>query len=203
MRVVEPKAIIMDKLDGEQILKKIELCGRTCYKSEDKITEDSAKKFVTMLVNHGHESVLEHVSITVRFICDRGISHELVRHRVASYSQESTRYVKYDDIEVVMPGGISNDEEQKQRWYMACEASQAVYKAMINAGAKAQDARAVLPTCLKTEIVTTANLREWRHIIKMRTSKGAHPDIAYLMNDLLKQFKSKIPVVFDDIEVDS
>ena len=196
MKIIKPSVEIIDNLNGEEILKKIECCGRVCYKSEDKITIDSAEKFVTMILKNGHESVLEHVSISVRFITDRGISHEIVRHRLASYSQESTRYCKYDDVEICM----SNDDNLVSMVDAFAEISRA-YKHMITSGIKPQAARAILPTCLKTEIIMTANLREWRHFLKLRTSKAAHPDMRVVAVDLLDQFKLQIPVIFDDIEV--
>lgn len=199
MRIVEQRAIILDKIDGDAVLKKLEACGRVCYKSEGKTKENSAKAFVGRLVASGHESVLEHVSVTVKFICDRGISHEIVRHRLASYSQESTRYCKYqDEIVVIAPVGL-NGLRDYQNWKWECRAAEKAYIQMLNHGVSAQTARAVLPTCLKTELIMTANLREWRHFFKMRCSPAAHPQVRLLAGDLLRKMQERIPVVFDDL----
>ena len=201
MKIIKPYHEIIDTLNGKEILKKIELCGRVCYKSEDKITSESAERFVSQIIKSGHESVLEHFSFSVRFITDRGISHEIVRHRLASYSQESTRYCNYGndkfngEITVVEPHQIG---EQKSNWLKACKISEEQYFELLKTES-AQTARSVLPTSLKTEIIMTANLRTWRHFLKLRTSKNAHPDLRVLTIPLLKELKQLIPVVFDDI----
>ena len=201
MKIIKPYHEIIDTLNGKEILKKIELCGRVCYKSEDKITENSAREFVKQIIKAGHESVLEHFSFSVRFVTDRGISHEIVRHRIASFSQESTRYCNYGndkfngEITVVEPRQIG---EQKSNWLKACKISEEQYFELLKTES-AQTARSVLPTSLKTEIIMTANLREWRHFLKLRTSKNAHPDLRVLTIPLLKELKQLIPVVFDDI----
>jgi len=201
MKIIKPRYEIIDKLDSSEILKKIELCGRVCYKSEARITENSAREFVKQIIKAGHESVLEHFSFSVRFITDRGVSHEIVRHRMASYSQESTRYCNYGndkfngEITVVEPHQIG---EQKSNWLKACKISEEQYFELLKTES-AQTARSVLPTSLKTEIIMTANLREWRHFFKLRTAKAAHPDMRGLTIPLLKELKQLIPVVFDDI----
>lgn len=213
MKIVEPSVEIVDKLDGGEILRKIELCGRVCYKSEDKITDGSAERFVRSLIQRGHESVLEHVSFTVRFICDRGVSHEIVRHRIASYSQESTRYCNYSkdgfgrEITVIKPCFCEYDDNDPYykksqmfiEWRYACKQAEEQYFAMLELGATPQEARSVLPNSLKTEVVMTANLREWRHFLRLRTSPAAHPQMREVALMLLKQVQEKIPVVFDDI----
>ncbi len=205
MIIVKPAARIITPLNGEEILKHIETVGRICYKSEDRITEDSAEKFVAGIINRGHEAVIEHFNITVKFITDRGISHEIVRHRIASYAQESTRYCNYskdkfgNEISVVKPVDLEEDSAAFAIWKeQMCSAEQAYFK-LLDAGCKAQVARCVLPTCTKTEIMVTMNLREWRHFLKLRGAGSAHPDIRILAADLLRQFQEKIPVVFDDI----
>ena len=153
MKIIKPSYEIIDTLDETEILKKIELCGRVCYKSEDKITENSAREFVKQIIKAGHESVLEHFSFSVRFITDRGISHEIVRHRLASYSQESTRYCNYGndkfngEITVVEPHQIG---EQKSNWHKACELAEEQYFELLKTTTP-QTAIAVLPTSLKTE----------------------------------------------------
>lgn len=182
-------------------LKCIELAGRTCYKSEDKITEESAEKFVRMILKSGHESVIEHVSATVRFITNRGVTHELVRHRLAAYSQESTRFVDYQgEMEFIRPVWLwFADDAAWKLFQSSCEQAEAKYQALRRMGWRPEQAREVLPNALKTEIVTTANLREWRHIFKLRTSPKAHPQMRALMLDCLAGFKEAIPVLFDDI----
>ena len=185
------------------MLQLIELAGRTCYKSEDRITEGSAEKFVKMIVKLGHDSVIEHVGASIRFITNRGVTHELVRHRIASYSQESTRYVRYSGgmqfIRPVWWDESSYTEEQKQIWKDAMESAEKIYLNALEKGDKPEQAREILPHSLKTEIVVTANFREWRHIFTARCSKKAHPQIRALMLDCLYGFAKEIPVVFDDL----
>ena len=208
MKIIKPSARIVSSVDGDEILKRIEEYGRVCYKSEDRITEDSAKRFVENLVKRGHESVLEHISVTVKFVCDRGVSHEIVRHRLASYSQESTRYCNYSkddfggEITVIEPCFLVPCTEGYKLWEGACLVAEQMYFKMLDWGCTPEEARAVLPNSLKTELVMTANLREWRHFFKLRTSKAAHPQMRELTVPLLGEFKEKIPVVFDDIEVE-
>lgn len=209
MRVIAPSFEIMP-VNGEEILKSIERAGRTCYKSEDKITADSARKFVAGIVKSGHESVIEHEKITVRIICDRGVTHEIVRHRIASYSQESTRYCNYsadkfgNELTFIRPFYWRGSENAKKSalWYVTMETIENAYMALIKLGATPQEARAVLPNSLKTEIVVTMNLREWRHFFKVRCSPAAHPQMREVAIPILKKFKEIIPVVFDDIQVE-
>lgn len=195
-------------------LKTIEAAGRTCYKSEDKITADSAEKFVKMVVKRGHHSVIEHAFMSVRFICDRGVTHELVRHRLAAYSQESTRYCNYKGgVTFVIPPELKfspgeyyawdDFEEYKNPawvWFRGMVNAEENYIDLLKIGWSPQQARSVLPNSLKTEIVMTANLREWMHVLKLRTSKAAHPQIRELMIPLLEEVKTLIPIVFDDIK---
>lgn len=207
MKIIEPHYIIMDKLDGIEILKKIERCGRTCYLSEDKITDTSCMDFAKMIIKNGHESVLEHFSFTVKFVTDRGISHEIVRHRIASFSQESTRYCNYSkgkfdkEITFIRPSFLYGHENgyEFELWKKSCEQAEDTYFKMLENGCRPQEARAVLPNSLKTEIVMTANLREWRHFLRLRTSLNAHPDMRILTVPLLNELKETIPIVFDDI----
>ena len=190
---------------GEELLKGIEQAGRTCYKSEDRITEESAKVFVRKLIERGHESVLEHESITVRFICDRGISHEIVRHRLASYSQESTRYCNYsndrfgNNITFIKPCFLEEGTGGYKLWKQAMFIAEKEYFELLKLGCTPQEARSVLPNSIKTEVVMTANLREWRHFLKLRTAKAAHPQMRELTVPLLHELQERIPVVFDDI----
>ncbi len=206
--------------DGIDELKHIERIGRVCYKSEDRITEDgeSAKKFVKMLIDRGHEAMIEHSSLSVRFTVDRGVSHELVRHRVASFAQESTRYVNYsldrygNEINVIhIEKGITLDKKMNnmdantiaaviEEWERAMEDAEKHYMKMIELGATPQIARSVLPSSTKTELVITANYREWRAFFKLRISATAHPQMREITIPLLEELKKRLPVIFDGIE---
>lgn len=205
VKIVSSSYEIMFIPEAHLVLRLIEEAGRTCYKSENKITEDSSKQFVRRLLNSGHHSVIEHISVTVRFICDRGISHELVRHRLASYSQESTRYANYSknkfgkEITVIRPLFWDEDSPQYHQWLAAMENAESAYMKLIELGARPEQARTVLPNSLKTEVVMTCNLREWRNVFSLRCSNAAHPQIREIMLPLLNEFKEKIPVVFDDL----
>lgn len=184
--------------DPIDLLQDIERIGRVCYKSEHRITSSSAAPFVRNLIARGHESVLEHISITVRFITDRAIANELVRHRIAAYSQESTRYCNYKDkIEFIYPKNVS--DKQLQLIMEACACAATTYQALIADGATPEIARDVLPLCTKTELIATYNLREWRHILRLRTDKAAHPKMRELMQTLLQFFQGLVPIIFDDI----
>jgi len=213
MKIINAGFEILDGLDASEILKKIELCGRVCYKSEANITSETAANFVRGIINNGHESVLEHVSFSVRFIVDRGVSHELVRHRIASFSQESTRYCNYNNdnggCTFIKPLFFDEQEEaapskatRYHRWKHAMQVADRAYANMIASGATPQEARSVLPNSLKTEVIMTCNLREWRHMLKLRTAKAAHPQMREVSILLLNQLKGRIPVIFDDIEVE-
>ena len=206
MRIVKPSFHI-EEVDGMELLKKIEKAGRTCYKSEDRITDDSALTFVKTICKSGHESVLEHEKVTVRIICDRGVSHEIVRHRIAAYSQESTRYCNYsnskfgNEITVIEPLFFKDNPERYELWKTAMEQAEATYCSLLKIGASPQEARSVLPNSLKTEIVVTYNLREWKHFFKLRTSPAAHPQMREIACPLLRAFQARIPIVFDDINL--
>lgn len=205
MKEIRPSFEIMDDIDGAKILQKLERCGRVCYKSEDKITEGSAEKFIGMILKSGHESVLEHEKLTVKFICDRGVTHEIVRHRIASYSQESTRYCNYskdkfgNELTFIRPCFWADDSEEYAVWKQAMEDIEKAYVKLISLGAKPEEARSILPNSLKTEIVCTMNLREWRHFFRLRTAERAHPQIREISVALLDELKKRIPVIFDDI----
>ena len=235
MILVEPSVKIMEIMRNPGSLQLIEEAGRTCYKSEDAMTAESAVIFTRLRIKEGHDSVIEHSAATVRIICDRGVTHELVRHRICSYSQESTRYCNYaknDEIELVEPFFFDPYEKNKEInipdlihyrandetsfrgnshpwqmnsfdvWFLTCLWTQWGYMTLINEFNRLpQQARSVLPNSLKTEIVITANFREWRHIFKLRTAEAAHPQMREIMIPLLADFKSRVPVVFDDIEV--
>lgn len=238
MRIIKPGySFIGFPEDPKEIYRKIERAGRTCYKSEDKITDESAEKFVRALVKNHHEAMLEHASFSVVFTVDRGVSHELVRHRMASFAQESSRFCNYSDgkfgseITVIEPcfynninsfkkreirelidngemaeireAGLSDEELRYALWYESCSLAETNYIAMIQHGATPQEARDVLPTSLKTEVVVTANMRSWRHVFKLRAAGETgkpHPQMTEIMVPLLKELKQKLPVLFEDIQ---
>lgn len=192
----------------------IESCGRVCYKSEKISTPEESSKFIRKLINNEHESVLEHGVVTVKIICDRGVSHELVRHRIASYSQESTRYCNYTKkgMEFIIPewiniepGNYSYDNpalymnENELRWLSAMAFAENFYNELIANGWTPQQARTVLPNSLKTEIIITANLREWRSIFNLRCANAAHPQMREVMIPLLGKFYDRFPDFFFDI----
>lgn len=205
MKIIKPDVQFITPVDGAIILKRLEQCGRVCYKSEDKITEGSAEKFVAGIIKRGHEAVLEHCSFTVKFICDRGVSHEIVRHRMASYCQESTRYCNYgkgkfgEEITVIEPCFWPEDSDEMCEWRSAMRVAESHYFSLLQFGATPQEARSVLPNSLKTEVVMTANIREWRHFLKLRCSPAAHPQMREVALILLDKVHALIPVCFDDI----
>lgn len=207
MKIISPDFEVLSLVDGGAILRDIERCGRVCYKSEDKITETSAQAFVGNIIQRGHEAVLEHASVTVKFTVDRGVSHEIVRHRLAAYCQESTRYCNYSkdgfggEITVIKPLYLEEGTRAFACWRGACETAESAYFSLLEWGCSPQEARAVLPNSLKTEVVMTANLREWRHFFKLRTAPAAHPQMREVTIPLLCRMQELIPVVFDDIKL--
>ena len=243
MKIIKPSAeIIRPHLTPEAInaiYKNIEIAGRTCYKSEDKITPESARKFVRALVKSGHEAMIEHASMTIRFIVDRGVSHELVRHRIASFAQESSRYCNYtrekfgNDITIIDPvfykdisddrkaliqslitekfkrpyeilNKLSDIEKRYADWFYSCYVASETYLEMIQLGATPEEARGVLPTNVKTEVVMTMNMREARHFFKLRaagTTGAPHPQMVEVALPLLKQCQELMPELFGDIEI--
>lgn len=207
MKVIEQSFEIISL--PEKLLETLEQAGRTCYKSEDKITADSSVKFVQMLINRGHHAMIEFGDIIVKCITNRGVTHEIVRHRLSSYAQESTRYVKYDgEMEFIRPvwGDFNVHESRFQPgsaeaiWWDSLRRSEKAYQALLQKGWRPEQAREVLPNSLKTEIVWKANIREWRHIFTLRCAKAAHPQMRALMRPLLKHLQNEIPIVFDDIK---
>ena len=207
MKIIKPYYVIEDEIDAKRIMLGIERAGRTCYKSEGRIGDGTAEKFIAGIIKRGHESVLEHEKVTVRFICDRGVTHEMVRHRIASFSQESTRYCNYsqdkfgNELTFIKPCFWEDGSENMRLWEETMQNIEDTYNKMIAAGAKPEEARSILPNSLKTEIVVTMNMREWRHYFKLRTAPAAHPQIREVSIALLKEFKEKLPVLFADIEV--
>ena len=212
MNIINPSIEIIDAPSYDAMLKKIEQIGRVCYKSEDKITDDSAEQFVRGIIKRGHESVIEHCGISVKVICDRGVTHEIVRHRLASYSQESTRYCNYADgkfdghITVIDPitgfGWDLNDNKDEAKyliWMNAMMDADRHYLDMIAVGATPQEARSVLPNSLKTEIVMTMDLREWRSVLRLRCGKAAHPQIREIADKIRDEFVKRYPVFFEEV----
>lgn len=205
MKIINANVEFMKPVNGQEILKHIEQCGRVAYKSEDKITEESAEKFIQNIIKREHESVLEHCSFSLKFTCDRGVSHELVRHRLASFTQESTRYCNYstdkfnNEITVIEPCYFGKHEIPYIIWKDACTFAEKQYFELLNHGCSPQEARAVLPNSLKTEVVMTANLREWRHFFKLRCSPAAHMQMREVSLMALNMCKDKIPIIFDDL----
>lgn len=209
MKIIKPSAEIITPIDVLATLLHIERCGRVCYKSEDKSVPESMHAFVRNIIKRGHESVLEHINVTSKFVVDRGISHEIVRHRLCSYSQESTRYCNYsngnfgNEITVIKPLFFDEGTVGYERWRTACEDAETAYFDLLNYGCSPQEARNVLPTSLKTELVMTANLREWRYFFKLRTANSAHPQMREVTTPLLKSMSEMLPGVFSDIIMES
>lgn len=229
MRIIKPYYEILTPIDGKEILHTIENIARTCYKSHDCVKDGSAEKLVTNLIKNGHEAMLEFYDITVKFVCDRGISHELVRHRTGNYAQESQRYVNYsqdkhgNQLTFIKPLWFENIEEgfYDKNYYSQLEVNgryvtgleqveneflfhlldvEDLYLTMVRTyHLSPQEVRSVLPNSVKTEINVKNDIRNWRHFFKLRTDKAAHPQMRELTIPLLKELQSKIPVLFDDI----
>jgi len=209
MKIIKPSYEILTPISdgGIKELQHIERIARVCYKSEDKISQDgeSAKQLIKMLIDRKHEAMLEHGSISVLFICDRGVSHELVRHRMASFAQESTRYCNYskdkfgNELTFIEPCFWHEREYKYEDWERAVLEAEDSYFELLDIGASPQEARTVLPNSLKTEIVMTANYREWRHFFKLRCAEAAHPQMRELTRPLLRELHDKLPIIFDDI----
>lgn len=207
MIIEKPKVMVPQNELDPTILKRLERYGRVCYKSEDKMKSGSNSNLLQSILARGHESVVEHEKITVLFVVDRGISHEIVRHRIAAYSQESTRYCNYSkdrfgcEITVIEPFFFSGKDGYRC-WEEACQVAEKNYMALLDKGFSPQEARSVLPNSLKTEIVVTYNLREWRHFFRLRCAYAAHPQMRQVSIPLLLLFKKRLPLLFEDITYD-
>lgn len=207
MKCIKASYEIINKegINGKKVLTDIEEIGRTCYKSNNLITEESAYTFVGNLIKNNHTAMIEHNIITVKFICDRGVSHELVRHRLASFAQESTRYCNYskdkfdNEITFIKPYFWDDDSKLMKVWESAMKVSEDAYFKMLSNGATPQEARSVLPNSLKTEIFVSMNLREWVHFFTLRADKSAHPQMVELTVPLLLELHKLIPVIFDGV----
>ena len=229
MKLIKPKVEILDKLDENEVITRIASVARTCYKSEDLATPEKDKALIKRLIDSKHDAMLEFTDITVKFTTDRAIANELVRHRLASYAQESTRYCNYgkdkfgNELTFIIPSWLNlpegeytywdgdwvdmrnmqhllkDKDDNVSGWLFALTHAQTTYIVLTDNGWTAEQARSVLPLCTKTEINMKANLREWRHFFRLRCSKHAHPDMRVLALDLLKQMHDKLPTIFDDI----
>lgn len=205
MKIIEPYFEILHMAEADAIYRHLEIAARNCYKSEENIAKGTAEQFLERILKSGHESVIEHISITVRIVCDRGVLAELTRHRLASFSVESTRYANYskdkfgNEITVIRPFFWKEESKQYREWEKAMAACEDAYMALIESGAKAQEARSVLPNSLKTDIIITANIREWLHIFNLRCSKASHPQMRQIMLPLLSEFNRRLPVLFSAI----
>jgi thymidylate synthase (FAD) len=218
MKIIKQSWEFMEDYNYEDMLLFIERCGRVCYKSEDRITKGSAEKFLKeIIIPSKHHSVLEHKNISIKIITDRGVSHEWVRHRIAAYSQESTRYCNYskdkfgNQLTFILPVWFYDEKPIDEtvyltppspeyvEWFVAMEYAEKSYLKLLEYGQTPQQARTVLPNSLKTELVATHNIREWRHIFSLRAFKGAHPQMIELASDILNTFKTNFPVFFEDI----
>lgn len=215
MIIKKPEIEILSETSYEELLKRVERAGRVCYKSEGNIKEGSAETFIRGILKRGHESVVEHGSITVRIVCDRGVTHEIVRHRIASYSQESTRYCNYANEKfgsqitcIDLASGFQydlNDEKDRRKyeiWKKAMEEAERYYFELLEAGARPEEARSILPNSLKTEIVVTMDIREWRHFIRLRGGHAAHPQIREITKMILEEFSRRYPVFFGDLKIE-
>lgn len=207
MKVVKPEFNLVECTGGSplKLIQLIEKCGRICYKSEGQIDENSGVPFIQRIIKRGHEAVLEHGSVTVHVVCDRGVSHEIVRHRIAAYCQESTRYCNYSkgqfggEITVIDPCYLEKGTSQHRVWSKGCIAAENAYFDMLISGSTPQEARAVLPNSLKTEIMMTMNIREWRHFFRQRCSKAAHPQMQEVAKMGLRTMYELFPVLFQDV----
>ena len=208
MKIISPSFELLGNINPDDLLKNIEQFGRVCYKSEKESTSASADMFVRKIIQSGHESVIEHEKITVKIICDRGVTHELVRHRIASYSQESTRYCNYskdkfgNELTFIKPCYWDEGSKPYAIWLEQMEAIESSYLELMSIGASPEQARSILPNSLKTEIVVTMNLREWRHFFKLRTSKKSQPQMREISLLLFEKMRSLLPAIFDDIVID-
>lgn len=205
MKIIEP-LVEVENFDGLKIMKNIERACRTCYRSEDKITEDSYKNLIKNCVNRGHESVLEHEKVTVRLTCDIGVYKDLTRHRIASFSIESTRYCNYgkdkwdNQIKFIKPCNIEGDSELYSNWVGTMDFIEKEYIAMSKNGATPDQMRMILPHSTAAEVTMTANIREWKHIFELRCSKRVHPSVQQIMIPLLLYFKEKMPEIYESVE---
>ena len=207
MKIIEP-IIQVEKVDYKQIMKNLERACRTCYRSEGKITEESYKTLLKNCINRGHESILEHEKITIRMVCDIGVYKDLTRHRIASFSIESTRYCNYgkdkfdNQIKFIKPVNMEEGTELYEKWYNTCKIIEENYIEMSKMEATPDQLRMLLPHSTAAEVTMTANIREWKHIFSLRCTKHTHPAVEQLMIPLLLKFKEEMPEIFEEVEYD-
>jgi len=207
MKIIKPKVGI-EKVDYNEIMKNLEIACRTCYRSEDKITDESYKTLLRNCINRGHESILEHEKITIRMVCDIGVYKDLTRHRHASFSIESTRYCNYgkdkfdNEIKFIEPVNIEKDTEIYNEWKKSCEQIEEHYIKMVNLGATPDQMRMILPHSTAAAVTMTANIREWKHILSLRCTRHAHPAVEQVMIPVLLHLKQNMPEIFENMEYD-
>lgn len=207
MKIIEP-TVEIEKVNYNQIMKNLERACRTCYRSEDKTTEESYKTLLKNCITRGHESILEHEKITIRMICDIGVYKDLTRHRIASFSIESTRYCNYgkdkfnNQIKFIKPVNIEEGTNLYEEWKTSCEEIEKHYIKMAQLGATPDQMRMILPHSTAALVTMTANIREWKHILSLRATKHAHPAVEQVMIPLLVHFKKNMPEIFENIEYD-
>jgi thymidylate synthase (FAD) len=207
MKIIEP-TIQVEKVDYKQVMKNLERACRTCYRSEGKITEESYKTLLKNCINRGHESILEHEKVTIRMLCDIGVYKDLTRHRIASFSIESTRYCNYgkdkfdNQIKFIKPVNMEEGTELYNKWYDTCKIIEQNYIEMSKLEATPDQLRMMLPHSTAAEVTMTANIREWKHIFSLRCTKHTHPAVEQLMIPLLLKFKKEMPEIFDNVEYD-
>lgn len=207
MKIINPY-IEVEEIDGINIMKKIEKACRTCYRSEGSITDDSYKKLLENCITRGHESVLEHEKVTIRMYTDIGVYKDLTRHRIASFSIESTRYCNYgkdkfdNEIKFVKPCNIEENSKLYEIWKASLKSIEEKYMEMAELGATPDQMRMILPHSTAAEIVMTANIREWKHILELRTTNHVHPSIRQVMIPLLLYLKKEMPEIFEKVEYD-
>lgn len=206
MKIINASIELIDAPEYTDVLRLIEMAGRTCYKSPLSETDEQREEFVRRAIKRGHESIIEHAKVTIKIICDRGVSHELVRHRLASYTQESTRYCNYNserfenELTFIKPCFAQDNSVFMATWKHTMNEIEATYMMLIQCGIKPEEARLILPNSLKTEIVVTMNFREWRHFLKLRTDAAAHPQMREIANMILTEFRQRYPVFVEDIK---
>lgn len=207
VKIVEPSVEIITELNGDKILKTIERAARTCYKTEDNISEDteSAKKMISKLIEMGHTAMIEFADVHVILTADTGVLKDLTRHRHCSFAVESTRYCNYskgkfgNEITVIKPCNIEEGTKEYDLWLDCMNNIETTYNQMAELGCKPDQLRMLLPHSLKCNINLKANVREWRHIFSLRCAKAAHPSVQEIMKMVLVEFHKQIPILFDDL----
>ena len=207
MKLLDP-VIYIEDYDGKKIMQRIERACRTCYRSEEMITEDSYKTLLKNCLNRGHESILEHEKVSIRMICDLGVYKDITRHRLASFSIESTRYCNYgkdkfgSELKIMKPCNIEEGTEMYEDWKNTMLCIEKNYIKMSQEGAKPDQLRMLLPHSIAAEVNMTCNIREWKHVLSLRCTNHAHPSIRQVLIPLLLKFKQDMPEIFEKVEYD-